>query len=143
MRIYNFSSKYADMNVYINMDVVSHIKIDSKKNKIYFNMAYSILGNNNDFIQDYIYVERNAENLEMLYEAVNTVDFISYDEGKWVNRNTISSFKYDPTNCRVIINLSTAHTYTVRDNIKVMSEFVYMNNVTNDGFKKFVEQVSN
>lgn len=143
MRIYNFSSKYADMNVYINMDAVSHIKIDSKKNKIYFNMAYSILGQNNDFIQDYIYVERNAENLEMLYEAVNNVDFISYDEGKWVNRNTISSFKYDHANCRVIINLSTAHTYTVRGNIKVMSEFVYMNNVTNDGFKKFVEQVSN
>ena len=46
MRIYNFSGKY------INLNVVSHIKIDSKKNKIYFNMSYSILGNNNDFIQD-------------------------------------------------------------------------------------------
>lgn len=137
MRIYNFSGKY------INLDVVSHIKIDSKKNKIYFNMSYSILGNNNDFIQDYIYVERNAENLELLYEVINNVDFISYDEGKWVNRNTISSFKYDPTNYRIIINLTTPHTYTVRDNIKVMSEFIYMNNVTGDGFKKFVEQVSN
>ena len=100
MRIYNFSGKY------INLDVVSHIKIDSKKNKIYFNMSYSILGNNNDFIQDYIYVERNAENLELLYEVINNVDFINYDEGKWVNRNTISSFKYDPTNYRIIINLA-------------------------------------
>lgn len=123
--------------IYINLDNVSHIKIDEANDRIYFNMNYAIQHSDGMYIQDYIYVPISTENLLKLGELDKS--FIKYEHNRYVNIHAISSFKYDESHERIIVNLNTPHTYTISGKSKVLAEFIYVNEVTQIKFEEFVK----
>ena len=122
-------------NRVINLENVSTIKVDEVKERIYFNMNFATQNSNGTYIQDYVYVKNTEDTLNSITSNLNTCDgFIKYDENKWINLKQISSMKYDEESKRVIMNLSNPHTYEFRHGSKVLAEFIYMENVTEDDF---------
>lgn len=122
-------------NRVINLENVSTIKVDEVKERIYFNMNFAIQNSNGTYIQDYVYVKNTEDTLNSIINNLNTcAGFIKYDKNKWVNLKQISSMKYDKESKRIIMNLSNPHTYEFQHGSKVLAEFIYMENVTEDDF---------
>jgi hypothetical protein len=134
---------YINLNYkWINTDHVATVKIDHDKNRIYFSMDYAIV-KDGIFTQDFIFIEKNEENLELLYEIMNNINFIQYNKDRYVNRNAISSFKYDHKNNRIIVNLCSPHTYNINNETKVLPEFVYIDNIYSvEQFNDFLYQLN-
>lgn len=113
---------------YINLDNVSSFKIEP--NKLIFNMAYTT-ETHSGFKSDFIFVDNYIpEELNRILESeyVKKI-FIKIFNGStdaYINRNCISSFKFEKEKNRYIINFNTVHTYEFSPNkAKVLAEFMY------------------
>lgn len=113
---------------YINLDNVSSFKIEP--NKLIFNMAYTTethSGFKSDFIfvDNYIPEELNRI-LESEYFKKIFIKIFNGSTDAYINRNCISSFKFEKEKNRYIINFNTVHTYEFSPNkTKVLAEFMY------------------
>lgn len=123
----------------INLDKVSTVKVDNVKERIYFNMNFVTQNSNGVFMQDYVYVKLNDDNLKTISCVMDSSKvFVKYDKNKWVNIKQVSSMKYDEEAKRIIMNLSNPHTYEFPHGSKVLAEFIYMENATMDDFTNIV-----
>jgi len=113
---------------YINLDNVSSFKIEP--NKLIFNMAYTTethSGFKSDFIfvDNYIPEELNRI-LESEYFKKIFIKIFNGSTDAYINKNCISSFKFEKEKSRYIINFNTVHTYEFSPNkTKVLAEFMY------------------
>ena len=113
---------------YINLDNVSSFKIEP--NKLIFNMAYTTethSGFKSDFIfvDNYIPEELNRI-LESEYFKKIFIKIFNGSTDAYINKNCISSFKFEKEKNRYIINFNTVHTYEFSPNkTKVLAEFMY------------------
>lgn len=136
----------------INLANVSNINILVDKNRIVFNLNYSIKIDANGkakLISDYVYWDSvNKENLELNIKHLGGNKYFKdnfltqpSDYG-FINLNEISSVKFSEKKNRVIFNLS--HPITFKDydgNERITSEFVYVNCKDVNEFKQYVNYV--
>lgn len=136
----------------INLRNVSNINILVDKNRIVFNLNYSIeidANGKTKLISDYVYWDSvNKENLELNIKHLGNNNYFKdnfltqpSDYG-FININEISSVKLSEKKNRVIFNLS--HPITFKDydgNERITSEFVYVNCKDVNEFKAYVNYV--
>jgi hypothetical protein len=131
----------------INLKNVSNINILEKR--IIFNMNYSIEIFKNKFISDYVYwdalnLDDLDENLKKLFlnDYFNKNFFKKLDGKGFINKNEISSIKFDKNKNRVIFNLSHPVTFKDSKSIeKLTSEFVYVNCNTIDKYNLYINNI--
>lgn len=136
----------------INLKNVSNINILIDRNRIVFNLNYSIDINANGrtkLISDYVYWDAvSKDNLELNIRHLGSNNYFKDNfltqpsEYGFINLNEISSVKLSEKKNRVIFNLS--HPVTFKDfdgNERITSEFVYVNCKDVNEFKKYVEYV--
>lgn len=136
----------------INLANVSNINILVDKNRIVFNLNYSIeidANGKTKLISDYVYWDSvNKENLELNIKHLSSNGYfknnflIQPNENGFININEISSVKLSEKKNRVIFNLS--HPVTFKDfdsNERITSEFVYVNCKDVNEFKLYVVYV--
>lgn len=113
---------------YINLSNVSSFKINP--NRLIFNMNYSTQ-NKSGFISDFIFINdfTNAnihDIMENKYFKENFIKIFNGNSDVFVNKNSISSYKYEPEKKRYIINFNSVHTYEFSpEKSKVLAEFMY------------------
>lgn len=120
-----------DNNKSLNLKKVSNVNI--VKNRIVFNMNYSVDINNSRLISDYVYWDSNDayglnSKIKQLSQNKYFIEnFITkpFQDG-FINMNEISSVKFEDNKFRVIFNLSHPVTFTdYNGKNKITSEFVY------------------
>lgn len=113
---------------YINLDNVSSFKIEPEK--LIFNMSYTTKtrsGFKSDFIFIDNYIVEDVNNIvESEYFKENFIKIFNGNSDAYINKNCISSFKYEKDKNRYVINFNTVHTYEFSpEKTKVMAEFMY------------------
>jgi len=132
----------------INLRNVSNINILKDKNRIIFNLNYSIklAADKDRLISDYVYwdainKEDMASNLAHLNESTYfCTNFLEQHTGRgFININEISSIKFSDKKLRIIFNLSHPISFTDHDkNRRITSEFVYVNCRTERQYSEYV-----
>lgn len=113
---------------YINLSNVSSFKVNP--NRLIFNMNYSTQ-NKSGFISDFIFINdftmsNVSDIMENKYFKENFIKIFNGNSDVFVNKNSISSYKYEPEKKRYIINFNSVHTYEFSpEKSKVLAEFVY------------------
>lgn len=113
---------------FINLDNVSSFKIES--NRLIFNMAYTT-ETHSGFKSDFIFIDNYIQEdvnkiLESEYFKKTFIKIFNGSTNAYINKNCISSFKFEPEKNRYIINFNTVHTYEFSPNkTKVLAEFMY------------------
>lgn len=113
---------------YINLSNVSSFKISPER--LIFNMNYSTQ-NKSGFISDFIFINdftmsNVSDIMENKYFKENFIKIFNGNSDVFVNKNSISSYKYEPEKKRYIINFNSVHTYEFSpEKSKVLAEFVY------------------
>lgn len=138
----------------INLKNVSNINVLTDRNRIVFNLNYSIEMPANEWytsktISDYVYwdaidLENLQHNLVHLYSnRYFKNNFINHnDNNGFINVNEISSIKFSDKKFRVIFNLSHPVTFVDFDgNAKITSEFVYANCAEINKYNEYVEYI--
>jgi len=144
-------------NSLVNLKKVSNVNIIEGKNRIVFNMNYSIemkRGFGTKMISDYVYWDASSraefeEIKQELYEnnyfSVNFLQGSEYNSSiSYINLNEISSVKVNVDRKRIIFNLS--HSVTFRDTNKderLTSAFVFVDFINADEFKQYVDGLNN
>jgi len=135
----------------VNLKNVSNINIlrGVNRDRIIFNMNYTVEIHPGKYISDYVYWDAiDADDLglnikylmENKYFAENFID--QTDDKGFININEISSIKFAEKKNRVIFNLSHPVTFEDRDRKKKLtSEFVYVNCSTFEKYQTYVEYV--
>lgn len=135
-------------NTIVNLTNVSTIVFLKDQNRIVLNYGYGVeLKKSNKTISDYMYVDFDSDEAynNGLYELsknrfiVNT--FIKHQNGL-INKNKISSIKFEHEKTRVIFNMS--HAITIANKAKeeiLATEFVYVSLQT--GYNEYVNYVKN
>jgi hypothetical protein len=136
----------------INLTNVSNINILVDKNRIVFNLNYSIeidANGKNKLISDYVYWDSvNKDNLELNIKHLGNNNYFKDNfltqpsNYGFININEISSVKLSEKKNRVIFNLS--HPITFKDydgNERITSEFVYVNCKDGNEFKQYINYV--
>jgi len=136
----------------INLANVSNINILVDKNRIVFNLNYSIEIDANGkakLISDYVYWDSvNKDNFELNIKHLGDNNYFKdnfltrSDDNGFININEISSVKLSEKKNRVIFNLS--HPITFKDfdgNERITSEFVYVNCKDVNEFKQYVNYI--
>jgi len=122
----------------VNLRNVSNINYIHDRNRIVFNMNYSITIEYNGTtktISDYVYWDGiNSEDLNTNIEYLENTDYFQdnfidkLNNAGSININEISSIKFSEKKNRVIFNLSHPVSYHTGNGImRVTSEFVYVN----------------
>lgn len=115
-----------DDNRFVNLEKVANINF--LRDKIVFNMAYSIEKEHSGRISDYFYIDRvNGEGIlkdDYFYE--NFVYVQGKDRNVAINKNYVSYIKRDHRTCKITIGF--CHDVTMRDleNIKTVAEHFYI-----------------
>jgi hypothetical protein len=134
-------------NKVINLEHVTSIKFDVSHRKIFFNMDYAIQLKDGSFIQDFIALdlEENFKIYEKIFSkelCLNKVlmfkNFYWCDENTLLNLKSISSLKYVPELQRIIVNLNNPHTYEIKNQKKVLADFIYIEHVNQKDFEEFL-----
>ena len=113
---------------YINLMNVSSFKVNP--NRLIFNMNYSTQ-NKSGFISDFIFINdftmsNVSDIMENEYFKANFIKIFNGNSDVFVNKNSISSYKYEPEKKRYIINFNSVHTYEFSsEKSKVLAEFMY------------------
>lgn len=113
---------------YINLSNVSSFKVNP--NRLIFNMNYSTQ-NKSGFISDFIFINdftmsNVSDIMENKYFKENFIKIFNGNSDVFVNKNSISSYKYEPEKKRYIINFNSVHTYEFSpEKSKVLAEFMY------------------
>ena len=144
-------------NSLVNLKKVSNVNIIEGKNRIVFNMNYSIemkRGFGTKMISDYVYWDASSraefeEIKQELYKnnyfSVNFLQGSEYNSSiSYINLNEISSVKVNVDRKRIIFNLS--HSVTFRDTNKderLTSAFVFVDFINADEFKQYVDGLNN
>lgn len=121
-------------DILVNLKNVSNINILKRSNRIVFNMNYTIeivKGNDQKYISDYVYWDcatdqELIDNIKTITESNYFKNFIVINNS-FINKNEISTVKYDKYNTRIIFNLS--HPVTFKNKYHehcLTSEFVYV-----------------
>jgi len=142
-------------NKVINLKNVSNVHILERKNRIIFNMNYSVQIKTNQGIQrnvsDYVYwdaqndedMNRNIQRLKN-NEAFSSMFLSGVDDNVWINIHEVSTVKFIDGKNRVIFNLSHPITYNDKDSVqRITSDFVYVDCATPVKYRKYVECVVN
>lgn len=144
-------------NTIVNLKKVSNINVIEGKNRIVFNMNYSIemkRGFGTKMISDYVYWDAQSKRefeyiVEELYKnsyfSLNFLQGSEYNGSiSYINLNEISSVKLNVERKRVIFNLS--HGVTFRDTNKeesITSAFVFVDFKNAEQFKRYVDGLNN
>jgi len=136
----------------INLKNVSNINILVDRNRIVFNLNYSIEIDTNGrtkLISDYVYWDSvSKDNLELNIKHLGGNNYFKDNfltqpnTYGFINLNEISSVKLSEKKNRVIFNLS--HPITFKDfdgNERITSEFVYVNCKDVNEFKTYVNYI--
>lgn len=136
----------------INLKNVSNINILIDRNRIVFNLNYSIeldANGKTKLISDYVYWDSvSKDNLELNIKHLCSNkyfkdNFLTQPSAYgFINLNEISSIKLSEKKNRVIFNLS--HPITFKDfdgNERITSEFVYVNCKDVNEFKTYVNYI--
>ena len=113
---------------YINLMNVSSFKVNP--NRLIFNMNYSTQ-NKSGFISDFIFINdftmsNVSDIMENEYFKANFIKIFNGNSDVFINKNSISSYKYEPEKKRYIINFNSVHTYEFSsEKSKVLAEFMY------------------
>ena len=113
---------------YINLMNVSSFKVNP--NRLIFNMNYSTQ-NKSGFISDFIFINdftmsNVSDIMENEYFKANFSKIFNGNSDVFINKNSISSYKYEPEKKRYIINFNSVHTYEFSsEKSKVLAEFMY------------------
>lgn len=138
-------------DVLVNLKNVSNINILNNKNRIIFNLNYSInIGKKTK--SDYIYWDSSSReefnnNLKLIENNVYfKQNFIPKINNGYININEISSIKFIEKKYRVIFNLNNPVTFST-DNTNlatnITSDFVYVNCYNLNGYKQYRKFVKN
>lgn len=141
----------------VNLKKVSNINVIEGKNRIVFNMNYSIemkRGFGTKMISDYVYWDASSQAdfqsiIKELYKnsyfSKNFLQGSEYNGSvSYINLNEISSVKLNVERKRVIFNLS--HSVSFRDTNKderLTSAFVFVDFRNADEFKQYVDGLNN
>lgn len=126
---------YINVNgILINLKNVSNINILRKSKRIVFNMNYTVeilRQGKSKLISDYVYWDCSTEQ-----ELINNIKAITSNpyfknflviDSSYINKNEISTVKYDKYNTRLIFNLSHPVTFKNKQGDNCLtSEFVYV-----------------
>lgn len=136
----------------INLKNVSNINILVDRNRIVFNLNYSIeidANGRTKLISDYVYWDSvSKDNLELNIKHLGSNNYFKDNfltqptSNGFINLNEISSVKLSEKKNRVIFNLS--HPITFKDfdgNERITSEFVYVNCKDVNEFKTYVNYI--
>jgi hypothetical protein len=144
-------------NSLVNLEKVSNVNIIEGKNRIVFNMNYSIemkRGFGTKMISDYVYWDASStaefqeikkELYKNSYFSMNFLQGSEYNGSiSYINLNEISSVKVNDDRKRIIFNLS--HSVTFKDTNKderLTSAFVFVDFRNADQFKQYVDGLNN
>lgn len=125
-------------NTLLNLESVSNVNIQRKRNRVIFNLNYTIgvpkssKEDQSKRISDYVYWDF-SNNLELVNSVENLLNHNYIKENfiilgnSWINKNEISTVKFDQNKLRFIFNLSNSATFVDRKgDIRLTSEFVYV-----------------
>jgi hypothetical protein len=132
----------------VNLKNVSNINVVHERNRIVFNLNYSISMDNYKYISDYVYWDAEDEsqfikNLSIISIHVNELNFIVKLGDGWINADAISSIKFRDRKRRIIINLSHNVTFVdYNDDEKITSEFVYIDCKSDDEYSEYVNYIT-
>ena len=97
-------------DIAINMEQVSTVKIS--EHRIVFSYNYTVKKSGNTipdsfYVKDYTPEELNFTNSEYFKD-----NFIEYSDGKYLNKNSIASMRYNSAKGVIIFNMTHLHTYS-------------------------------
>lgn len=141
--------KFKDQKI-VNLQNVSSIAVLPEKNRIVFNMNYSIsLPNSDKLISDYVYWEaQNSSELNIMERVFHSEVCKWFQSPKnevkrFINPEHISSIVFDTTSqhnqFKVIFNLS--NTVSMKGNSGFTSDFVYFKFTNISDFSKYTSNI--
>lgn len=131
-------------NRIINLDHVSIIRFDIAHNKIFFNMNYAIQITDDTYIQDYASLEYSNDLQDLIENALKNIKkFVYNNDNSYINLESASSLKFIKDDNRIIVNLCNPHTYTINDKKKVIAEFIYIKNQSEEDFERISSIMEN
>lgn len=129
----------------INLDNIAHINFVDSDNRIVFNTNYSLemtvgsMTKTKKKISDYIYW--NFESQEEYRKAIwilKTNEYIIdtfYEHFfGFINKNSISSIKFEPSAMKIIFNLSNSISYTHKNEVKETTKFIFIEFPTQEDY---------
>lgn len=128
----------------VNLSKVSNIKVIEPSNnrlgKIFFNLDYSVkVGNYNDeWVCDYVeYIRQEDDNM---ISTIELNDYINQNffkvDNYYINKNTISSVKFEDANNKICINFGNPSTIRTQGGNIVTSYFVFINSNSIEEYNK-------
>jgi len=136
---------------YINLRNVSNINLVKRRNRVVFNLNYSVEINLGDGItkevSDYAYcdstsLEEMNEKLSRLFGIPYFTDnFINILGGGYVNKEAVSSIKFIDDRKRVIFNFNHNVEMTKGKEPILSAEFTYVNCSSEEEYDKYKEYV--
>lgn len=132
----------------VNLQNVSNINVQYQKNRIIFNMGYTIgiSSDPNKRISDYIYWDfENPDEFEEALDRVKTTRFIDVNYIRishfFINKNQISSIKFLQKDKRIVFNMSHPVTFKGKNGEQLTSEFIYVDSGTQEEFEAQIKYV--
>ena len=135
----------------INLKNVSNINVLKNKNRIVFNLNYSIeikIDDTEKYISDYVYwdcVDSSDLNFKLDYLSKNQYlqrNFIHNNNNGYININEIGSIKLSEKKNRIIFNLCHPVTFLDNDDVGMTSEFVYVNCKNQHEYKQYLNYIN-
>ena len=148
------SSFFVKDNQIVNLQNVSTIKIHREKNRIIFNLNYSIQVERNGSERlraDYVYWDfDDPETLDTVFEKITKAkfvkeNFLNLDEGGLlVNKASISSVKFERNSNRLIFNLNNLRDFSnPKAGIHTTSDFFFVDYVTESQAEEMYNSIIN
>lgn len=140
----------------VNLKNVSFVVIEEEKNRLIFNLDYSIQLENKTMVSDYIYWTFNSlSDLQVEWQRVQDSGYflIGPEDGmKLINIDKVSSIKFDDRNLRVIWNMCNSIHHKIKsydrdgqyiEKIIQTSDFVYWDFRSRMRFELFKKSIEN
>lgn len=130
---------------YINLENVANINF--VKDKIVFNMGYSVEKADNGRISDYFYTHKMNDSFRKTdYFNDNFVQIVGKDREVAINKNKISYIKKDSRSCKIIIGFAHDVNISNLENLVTVAEHYYikMENVEelDDKFSLLIQELN-
>lgn len=148
------SSFFVKDNQIVNLQNVSTIKLHREKNRIIFNLNYSIRVERNGSEKlraDYVYWDfDNAEMLNNVFTKIAKTKFVKEnfinlgEGGLLVNKASISSIKFERSSNRLIFNLNNLRDFSnPKAGIHTTSDFFFVDYVTESQAEEMYNSIIN
>lgn len=130
---------------YINLENVANINF--VKDKIVFNMAYSVEKADNGRISDYFYTTKMNDYFRKTdYFNDNFIQIVGKDREVALNKNKISYIKKDSRYCKIIIGFTHDVNISNLDNLVTVAEHYYIkmdnNEDLDDKFSLLIQELN-